>query len=106
MTTEQLIMLHYDSNRKQLTLHDESNPDILTNLNQINKLTTALVSETNPNFQPQPDNETTNMVKNMFQSGMKQAQNKNIPDALKKVGLAIDMRNKARNCLLYTSRCV
>ncbi|QEU58424.1 hypothetical protein KDRO_A04420 [Kluyveromyces lactis] len=52
MTTGQLIMLHYDSNNKQLSLDNDSNTDRLTNLNQINKLTTALVPETNPNFQP------------------------------------------------------
>ncbi|CDO96629.1 unnamed protein product [Kluyveromyces dobzhanskii CBS 2104] len=89
-------MLRYDTNSKRLSLDDESNADQVANLEQINKLTTALVAETNPNFQPQPSSETTNMVKNMFQSGMQQAQKKNIPDALKKVSLAVEMRNKAR----------
>ncbi|CAH01279.1 Sec63 complex subunit SEC72 [Kluyveromyces lactis] len=96
ITAKNKTMIQYDSNNKQLSIDNDSNTDRLTNLNQINKLTTALVPETNPNFQPQPNNETTNMVKNMFQSGMQQAQNKNIPDALRKVDLAVDMRNKAR----------
>lgn len=91
-------MLRYDTNTKKLSLKDDadSNQDRINNLNQINRLTTALVAENNPNFQLQPSNETTNMIKNMFQAGMQQAQKKNLPDALKKVDLALQMRNKAR----------
>lgn len=89
-------MLHYDANKKQLSTDDESNADLMINLNQVNALTTCLVAESNPNFQPQPNNDTTNMIKNLFQSSMQQAQNKNLPDALRKINLTVDMRNKAR----------
>lgn len=91
-------MLKYDPNSKHITLPNDplTSQDRTINLNQINKLTSCLVAESNQNFQPQPNNETTKMIKNMFQASMQQAQNKNLTDALKKVNLSVDMRNKAR----------
>lgn len=64
--------------------------------NQVNSLTQALVAETNPNFTPQPSEDSTKLIRNLFDSGIKNIKNKKLPEALKNVSLAIEMAQRKR----------
>lgn len=96
-------MLQYNSNSKQLSLDDDVSADeykasaLEANVRQINRLTQALVAESNPNFTPQPTQEATNMIKKMFEAAMQHLQKQRPQDALRGVDLALDMRSKARH---------
>ena len=65
--------LSYDANSKLLDFPGASE-DVSMNIGQINKLTQDLVSETNANFTPQPHEDSTLMIKKLFENGLKQAQ--------------------------------
>lgn len=86
----------YDANSKRLKSLDESNENLQTNVDQVNVLTAALIPETNPNFTPQPNAEISKLIKNLFDSGLKNAQQNKLPEALKNVSLAIEMAQRKR----------
>lgn len=97
------MSLDYNVNSKQFTL-DKKEPDftsediIQINLAQINSLSKSIISESNPNFTPQPNEHTSKLIKNLFESGMSKMKQNNLNDALKNVSLAIEMSIKSRNC--------
>lgn len=97
------MALEYNANSKQFTL-DDKEPNFFTedttqiNLSQINSLSKSIISESNPNFTPQPNENTTKLIKNLFEGGISKMKQNNLVDALKNVSLAIDMSTKNRNC--------
>lgn len=90
--------LTYDQNSKKIHLSDTKNISESTeiNINQINVLTASLVSESNPNFTPQPHEDSTKLIRNLFDSGLKNAKQNKLPEALKNVSLAIEMAQRKR----------
>lgn len=86
----------YDVNSKKLKSLDESNENLQINIDQVNALTSALISETNPNFTPQPHEDISKLIKNLFDSGLKNAKQNKFPEALKNVSLAIEMSQRKR----------
>ncbi|SCV00472.1 LAME_0G09934g1_1 [Lachancea meyersii CBS 8951] len=90
-----LPTLQYDSNSKLLDVPDASE-DVEMNVKQINKLTQDLVAESNPNFTPQPREDSTAMIKKLFENGLKQLQQQKMADALKSVNLAVEMAQRKR----------
>lgn len=94
-------MLKYDSNTKKLSIANKDDTEVgknfQTNLKQINKLTQSLISESNPNFTPQPLQESTNMVKKLYESGVQQGQKQRFQEALRTICLSLDMREKAHH---------
>ncbi|SCU90503.1 LADA_0F04566g1_1 [Lachancea dasiensis] len=90
-----LSALSYDPNSKLLQL-SEASEDVDMNLKQINKLTQDLIAESNPNFTPQPRDDSTAMIKKLFETGLKQVQQQKLPEALKSINLAIEMSQRKR----------
>ncbi|KOG97977.1 Sec63 complex subunit SEC72 [Saccharomyces eubayanus] len=92
-----MVTLEYNTNSKQISA---SGADVTqsteTNIDQINVLTTSLIGETNPNFTPQPNEALSKMIKGLFESGMKNLQQKKLNEALKNVSLAIEMAQRKR----------
>ncbi|QLL35016.1 hypothetical protein HG536_0H03920 [Torulaspora globosa] len=86
----------YDVNSKRLKCTDEADENLQTNVDQVNSLTAALIPETNPNFTPQPHEDISKLVKNLFDSGLKNAKQNKFPEALKNVSLAIEMAQRKR----------
>ncbi|CCE63756.1 hypothetical protein TPHA_0F02760 [Tetrapisispora phaffii CBS 4417] len=93
--------LVYNTNSKQISL-DESigTSDISdatnTNIRQINKLTTAIIAESNPNFTPQPSDNLSKMIKSMFETGIKNLKQNKMQEALKNISLALEMSQRKR----------
>lgn len=92
--------LVYNTNSKQLSTEvdrDSLFVDARTlNVDQINKLTVALIAESNPNFTPQPNDNISKMVKTMFETGIKNIKQNKMPEALKNVTLALEMSQRKR----------
>lgn len=86
----------YDANSKKLSSVGEASEGLQTNLKQVNSLTSALIAETNPNFTPAPHEDISKLIKNLFDSGLKNAQQNKFPEALKNVSLAIEMAQRKR----------
>lgn len=86
----------YDANSKRLKCLDETDENLQINVDQVNSLTAALIPETNPNFTPQPHEDISKLVKNLFDSGLKNAKQNKFPEALKNVSLAIEMAQRKR----------
>lgn len=66
------------------------------NIAQINKLTQDLIAESNPNFTPKPRDDSTAMIKKLFENGLKQTKQQHFPEALKSISLAIEMAQRKR----------
>ncbi|SCU85681.1 LANO_0C04984g1_1 [Lachancea nothofagi CBS 11611] len=90
-----LSSLNYNSNSKLLEVPGCSE-DVEMNIQQINKLTQDLVAENNPNFTPQPHDDSTSMIKKLFESGLKNLQQQKMAEALKSINLAIEMAQRKR----------
>lgn len=88
--------ISYDTNSKKLSSVGEPTEGLEIALGQVNTLTAALISETNPNFTPQPHEDVSKLIKNLFDSGLKNAQQNKFPEALKNVSLAIEMAQRKR----------
>lgn len=90
--------LTYDPNSKLIAVENaqEATETLSTNIEQINKLTKALIEESNPNFGPQPNEASTKLIKNLFESGLSLAKQNKLPDALKNVSLAVEMAQRKR----------
>lgn len=92
-----MVTLEYNTNSKQISASGaDVTPSTETNIEQINVLTTSLIGETNPNFTPQPNEALSKMIKGLFESGMKNLQQKKLNEALKNVSLAIEMAQRKR----------
>ncbi|CAI4672536.1 BAF_collapsed_G0041710.mRNA.1.CDS.1 [Saccharomyces cerevisiae] len=92
-----MVTLEYNANSKLITASDAVVAlSTETNIDQINVLTTSLIGETNPNFTPQPNEALSKMIKGLFESGMKNLQQKKLNEALKNVSLAIEMAQRKR----------
>lgn len=65
-------------------------------VSQVNSLTKALIAENNPNFTPQPSDDSTKLIKNLFESGVKNIKQNKLPEALKNVTLAVEMAQRKR----------
>ncbi|CCC69888.1 hypothetical protein NCAS_0D03070 [Naumovozyma castellii] len=91
-------ILSYNQNNKQIALLDPETETETpqTNIAQINKLTADLIAESNPNFTPQPKEEASKLIKNLFETGLKQIKQNKLPDALKSITLAIQMAKRKR----------
>ena len=95
-----MVTLEYNANSKLITASDAVVAlSTETNIDQINVLTTSLIGETNPNFTPQPNEALSKMIKGLFESGMKNLQQKKLNEALKNVSLAIEMAQKKKSAL-------
>ena len=89
--------LRYNPNNKLINDDSDSLTESRENsIMQINKLSTAIISESNPNFTPQPNDEHSKMIKSLFESGLAMLKQKKMPDALKNITLAIDMAQRSR----------
>ncbi|CCD26752.1 Sec63 complex subunit SEC72 NDAI_0I01830 [Naumovozyma dairenensis CBS 421] len=92
----------YNPNSKQLSLPSDitdipqENETLIINCEQINKLSTSLISESNPNFTPQPKEEASKLIKNLFETGLKQMKSNKLQEALKSISLAIEMQRRKR----------
>ncbi|SCW00600.1 LAFE_0C07778g1_1 [Lachancea fermentati] len=89
------MSLVYDVNTKQIQL-PEASDDMAMNIAQINKLTQDLIAESNPNFTPKPRDDSTAMIKKLFENGLKQTKQQHFPEALKSISLAIEMAQRKR----------
>ncbi|EDO18197.1 hypothetical protein Kpol_543p27 [Vanderwaltozyma polyspora DSM 70294] len=96
MTTE----LSYNGNSKQLSIEIDKKYELTDarsiNVNQINKLTTAIIGESNPNFTPKPNDNLSKMIRNMFETGIKNMKQNKMQEALKNLTLAIEMSQRKR----------
>lgn len=90
------MALAYDPNTKLINATDEESDDFLTNVEQINKLTKDLIAESNPNFTPKPNDQSTLMIKKLFENGLQHAKQQKFPEALKAINLAIEMAQRKR----------
>lgn len=89
----------YNENSKLISA---ANPEETTelfaiNVDQINSLSKSLIGESNANFTPQPNDNTTKLVKNLFESGITKMKEQKLNEALKNVTLAIEMARRSRN---------
>lgn len=75
---------------------EEDRESLCIYANQVNSLTQALISENNPNFSPQPSDDSTKLIRNLFDSGIKNVKNNKLPEGLKNVTLAIEMAHRKR----------
>lgn len=93
-----MTTLQYDVNSKKISLSDpvSASESQKINIDQINSLTASLIPETNPNFTPQPHEDSTKLIRNLFDSGLKNAKQNRLPDALKSITLAIEMAQRKR----------
>ncbi|CAG60217.1 uncharacterized protein GVI51_I00429 [Nakaseomyces glabratus] len=89
------MALVYDENSKKISV-DTEEESVLINVEQINKLTQALIGTNKPNLTPEPSNESTKMIQNLFENGAQHAKMKKFPEALKSVTLAIEMAQRKR----------
>ena len=89
----------YNENSKLISLSDseETNEVLSINVNQINSLTKSLIGESNNNFTPKPNDNTTKLIKNLFDSGITKMKQQKLNEALKNVSLAIEMSRRSRN---------
>lgn len=91
------VQLKYNENNKQIS---DDSVDVTESrdisIKQINKLTTAMISESNPNFTPQPNEESSKMVKGLFENGLAMLKQKKMPEALKNISLAVEMAQRKR----------
>ncbi|KAK5781218.1 Sec63 complex subunit SEC72 PWA37_002152 [Arxiozyma heterogenica] len=89
----------YNENSKLISLSDseETNEPFSINVDQINSLTKSLIGESNNNFTPKPNDNTTKLIKNLFDSGLAKMKQQKLKEALKNVSLAIEMSRRSRN---------
>ncbi|CDF89787.1 ZYBA0S05-01706g1_1 [Zygosaccharomyces bailii CLIB 213] len=85
----------YNPDTKLIT-PEEDRESLCIYANQVNSLTQALISENNPNFSPQPSDDSTKLIRNLFDSGIKNVKNNKLPEGLKNVTLAIEMAHRKR----------
>ncbi|QLG74343.1 hypothetical protein HG535_0G02270 [Zygotorulaspora mrakii] len=91
-----MATLQYDINTKKISGSGTVLESQEINIAQINALTQSLVAESNPNFTPQPHDDSTKLIKNLFESGLKNAKQNRLPEALKNITLAIEMAQRKR----------
>ncbi|KAL3230058.1 Translocation protein SEC72 [Nakaseomyces bracarensis] len=89
------MALVYNENSKKISSEIE-NESIQTNIVQINHLTQSLVGVTKPILTPEPNNESTKMIKNLFENAIQNIQKRKFPEALKSTTLAIEMAQRKR----------
>lgn len=89
----------YNENSKLISLSDlkKTNESFSINVDQINSLTKSLIGESNNNFTPKPNDNTTKLIKNLFDSGLTKMKQQKLNEALKNVSLAIEMSRRSRN---------
>lgn len=76
---------------------DEATEIFAINVAQINKLSKSIIAESNPNFTPKPNDNTTAMIQKMFQTGITKMKEQKLNDALKSISLAIEMATRNRS---------
>ncbi|SMN21250.1 similar to Saccharomyces cerevisiae YLR292C SEC72 Non-essential subunit of Sec63 complex (Sec63p, Sec62p, Sec66p and Sec72p) [Maudiozyma saulgeensis] len=87
----------YNQNSKLIKCEDSDLTETREiSINQINKLSAAIIAESNPNFTPQPNDEHSKMIKSLFESGLAMLKQKKMPEALKNIALAVDMAQRGR----------
>ncbi|CAB4255850.1 similar to Saccharomyces cerevisiae YLR292C SEC72 Non-essential subunit of Sec63 complex (Sec63p, Sec62p, Sec66p and Sec72p) [Maudiozyma barnettii] len=87
----------YNQNSKVIKCEDSDLTETREiSINQINKLSAAIIAESNPNFTPQPNDEHSKMIKSLFESGLAMLKQKKMQDALKNIALAVDMAQRSR----------
>lgn len=89
------MALVYNENSKKISVETESE-SIQTNVAQINHLTQSLVGITKPILNPEPNNESTKLIKNLFENAIQNIQKRKFPEALKSTTLAIEMAQRKR----------
>lgn len=89
----------YNENSKLISVENpEENTEIFNiNVAQINSLTKSLISESNNQFTPQPNDNTTKLIKNLFDNGITKMKENKLSEALKNFNLAIDMATRNRH---------
>ncbi|CAL9732898.1 translocation protein Sec72p [Monosporozyma unispora] len=89
----------YNENSKMISVAqpDEATEIFAINVAQINKLSKSIIAESNPNFTPKPNDNTTAMIQKMFQTGITKMKEQKLNDALKSISLAIEMATRNRS---------
>lgn len=89
------LMIKYDCNSKLIS-SDDLDPELQINISQVNKLVTSLIAESSANFTPQPSNESTVMIKKLFEAGIQQAKKQKVFEGLRNIELSLQMHEKSR----------
>lgn len=85
----------YNENSKKISLETE-NESIQTNVAQINHLTQSLIGITKPILTPEPNDDSTKLIKNLFENAIQNIQKRKMAEALKSTTLAIEMAQRKR----------